>query len=207
MTASLHHAQPILAAAINAGFRESGVQSLKNLSDGNAFPMVAVRSAGLRVESLVGVCYDRGGGDGGDGEGASHHEVLDEDEERDSMEDGDDEEKETVWSIVTDTYCDILQQLANERFEANSERVRRFEDELFKSRGGMCGGEWEDGVKRRERKRGEGLKRRDGLRGGTVGGYGDGDGDGGGDGDGDGHGDVGNGMLVGLCANVVTDGS
>ncbi|KAL8879587.1 MAG: hypothetical protein Q9192_008200, partial [Flavoplaca navasiana] len=40
-TASLSHAAPILSAAISAGFRESGVQSLKNLSDPNAIPMVA----------------------------------------------------------------------------------------------------------------------------------------------------------------------
>ncbi|KAL8875598.1 MAG: hypothetical protein Q9192_009023, partial [Flavoplaca navasiana] len=42
-TASLSHAAPILSAAISAGFRESGVQSLKNLTDPNAIPMVAVR--------------------------------------------------------------------------------------------------------------------------------------------------------------------
>lgn len=58
MTASLHHAQPVLAAAINAGFRESGVQSLKNLDDPHAFPMVAVRSAGLSLSSLIGFCDD-----------------------------------------------------------------------------------------------------------------------------------------------------
>ena len=54
MTASLQHAQPILSAAINAGFRESGVQSLKNLDDVNAFPMVAIRSSGLAFGSLIG---------------------------------------------------------------------------------------------------------------------------------------------------------
>jgi len=58
MAASLHHAQPVLAAAINAGFRESGVQSLKNLDDPNAFPMVAVRSAGLSLSSLIGFSDD-----------------------------------------------------------------------------------------------------------------------------------------------------
>lgn len=58
MCASLHHAQPILTAAINAGFRESGVQSLKNLDDANSFPMVAVRSSGLAFESLVGYVDD-----------------------------------------------------------------------------------------------------------------------------------------------------
>jgi tRNA wybutosine-synthesizing protein 3 len=202
MTASLHHAQPIVAAAINAGFRESGVQSLKNLSDGNVFPMVAVRSAGLRVESLVGVCYDhdrvcegkkapRGAGDC---EGLDEERDEEEDEDEDSKDD--DNDAETVWSIVSDTYCELLQQLANERFEANSERVARFEEELFRKRG-VRGGYWEDGGKRRERKRGEGLRRREGLRGERVVREGDGDGDG--------DEEVGNEMLIGLSADVVND--
>lgn len=54
MSASLHHAQPVLSAAINAGFRESGVQSLRNLADAEACPMVAVRTAGLALESVIG---------------------------------------------------------------------------------------------------------------------------------------------------------
>ncbi|MCJ1377808.1 hypothetical protein MMC17_000904 [Xylographa soralifera] len=63
MAASLHHAQPVLAAAINAGFRESGVQSLKNLDDPKAFPMVAIRSSGIGLSSLVGYAIDNDGGD------------------------------------------------------------------------------------------------------------------------------------------------
>ena len=58
MAASLHHAQPVLAAAINAGFRESGVQSLKNLDDPKAFPMVAIRSSGISLSSLLGYAID-----------------------------------------------------------------------------------------------------------------------------------------------------
>lgn len=60
LCASLSHARPVLAAAINAGFRESGVQSLKNLDDVNAFPMVAVRTSGLALASLIGVLKDEG---------------------------------------------------------------------------------------------------------------------------------------------------
>ena len=62
MAASLHHAKPILSAAINAGFRESGLQSLKNLDDPNAFPMVAIRSSGLALGSVIGFAVDDGGG-------------------------------------------------------------------------------------------------------------------------------------------------
>ena len=58
MAASLHHAKPILSAAINAGFRESGLQSLKNLDDPNAFPMVAIRSSGLALGSVIGFAVD-----------------------------------------------------------------------------------------------------------------------------------------------------
>lgn len=54
MTASLRHAQKVLSAAINAGFRESGVQSLRNLYDNEAAPMVAVRTSGLALESIIG---------------------------------------------------------------------------------------------------------------------------------------------------------
>lgn len=55
MAASLKHAQPVLAAATAAGFRESGLQSLRNLDDADAFPIVAVRSSGLALESIIGL--------------------------------------------------------------------------------------------------------------------------------------------------------
>lgn len=63
MAATLKHAQPVLAAATAAGFRESGLQSLKNLDDADAFPIVAVRSSGLSLESIIGI---REGHDDGD---------------------------------------------------------------------------------------------------------------------------------------------
>ena len=58
MAASLQHAQPVLTAAINAGFRESGIQSLKNLDDPKSFPMVAIRSSGIGLSSLIGYKID-----------------------------------------------------------------------------------------------------------------------------------------------------
>ena len=100
MTASLHHAQPILTAAINAGFRESGVQSLKNLDDANAFPMVAVRSSGLAFESLVA--------------------WVDETEV----------EGKIIVSLVNGEYLKTIINIANERFKINTSRMKRFEDEL-----------------------------------------------------------------------------
>ena len=60
MAATLKHAQPVLAAASAAGFRESGLQSLKNLDDADAFPIVAVRTSGLALESIIGIRESNG---------------------------------------------------------------------------------------------------------------------------------------------------
>lgn len=63
MAADLKHAKPVLAAATAAGFRESGLQSLKCLDDPDAFPIVAVRSSGLALESIIGIRERHNGGD------------------------------------------------------------------------------------------------------------------------------------------------
>lgn len=144
MTASLHHAQPILTAAINAGFRESGVQSLKNLDDVNSFPMIAIRSSGLALESVVGLCRDIDNG-------------VEEDKEDEY------ESPDMVESIVNEEYLEILLRLANERFKTNSERMNRFEDDLFHREAGPVS-EWEDGEARKARKRAEGLRQQELLR-------------------------------------------
>lgn len=104
MTASLHHAQRILSAAINAGFRESGVQSLKNLDDANSFPMVAVRSSGLALSSLIGFASV------------------------------DDDGEDVIESMVDEEHLELLLRLGNARFVANTERIRRFEEGLFGGR-------------------------------------------------------------------------
>ncbi len=140
MTASLHHAQPILAAAINAGFRESGIQSLKNLEDSNAFPMVAIRTAGLAFESLVGMVPSRP------------------QDEKDG-----DETEGNLSRLVSEAYLELLISIANERFRTNAERIRRFEQDLFKREKGV-GHAWEDSKSRQERKRAEGLEQRQMLR-------------------------------------------
>lgn len=101
MTASLHHAKIILAAAINSGFRESGVQSLKNLDDVNASPMVAVRTSGLAFESLIGYSEHR------------------------------DDSGESLKPLVSEEYLRMLLRIGNERFVTNRERIARFKDELF----------------------------------------------------------------------------
>ena len=136
-TSSLHHAKPLLAAALNAGFRESGIQSLKTLTDPSAIPMLAIRTAGLGLSSLIGV-YDSTSGE------------------------------DAVRSLVSEEYLEILVGMANERFVANSERVERFERELFTGPWGLSGPRkmegWEDGDARRERKRKEGLAKKEAIR-------------------------------------------
>ena len=134
MTASLHHAQPILAAAINAGFRESGIQSLKNLDDVNAFPMVAIRSSGLALESIIGSAFSDG--------------------KRNMSE---------VHSIVDEDYLELLLKIANDRFHSNIERMRRFESDLF-GRVATTTSTWEDSQIRKDRKRAEGLKQQEEVR-------------------------------------------
>ena len=47
-------AKPLLGAAINAGFRESGVQSLKALDGPDSGTMLAIRTAGLGFETVIG---------------------------------------------------------------------------------------------------------------------------------------------------------
>ena len=146
MTASLHHAQPILAAAINAGFRESGIQSLKNLDDANAFPMVAIRSSGLALESVIGCVPDR---------------------VKDTSRKGSDSknylDSEVVHSLVSDNYLALLINIANDRFISNTERMRRFEFDLFDREATTTSG-WEDSKTRQERKRAEGLKQQEEIR-------------------------------------------
>lgn len=145
MTASLHYAQPILTAAINAGFRESGIQSLKNLDDANAFPMVAIRTAGVALESIIGVVSER--------------------EENANQDDDEHPNTEEVERLVSEGYLAMLVNLANERFKTNAERMRRFEKDLFRREAGSeASSEWEDSKARQERKRAEGLKQQEEVR-------------------------------------------
>ncbi|OKL62796.1 hypothetical protein UA08_01443 [Talaromyces atroroseus] len=151
MTATLHHAHPVLAAASSAGFRESGLQSLrcletsqKNSSEyysASHSPIVAVRSSGLSLESIIGYC-----------------------------EYSNDNSDPVMRSLVTEEYLQMLVALANERFEVNKERVERFRTKLLdlyaaastaapSTTRGRKPPEWEEPQARKERKRIEGLKR------------------------------------------------
>lgn len=145
MTATLHHAQPVLSAASSSGFRESGLQSLRCLEGDRApSPIVAVRSAGLALESIIGYCED---------------------------EDQNEDSEPVIRSLVSEEYLQMLVNISNERFSVNTERKERFKSTVVDgfsvdSNSGSSGSKgktrpgWEDPEKRKERKRAEGLMRK-----------------------------------------------
>lgn len=146
MAASLKHAKPLLAAAINAGFRESGVQSLRNLDDSEACPMVAVRTAGLGVEAVIG-----------------HAPAQDDLEHDHQRAEGSELYASEYEALVTEEYLGILVGIANERFEANKHKILRFRTYLRDAMAVQLKKEydaetWEDTETRRQRKREEGLR-------------------------------------------------
>jgi len=133
LCANLHAAKGLLAAAINAGFRESGVQSLKALDDQDAGVMVGIRTAGLGFESVVGVVEE--------GEGGG---------------------QEVYTGLVDEGYLRMCVGVVNERFEWNGERRERLRRELRGLKDlEEKEGKWEDKGVRRERMKAEGLKRRE----------------------------------------------
>lgn len=133
LCSSLHHARLLLSAAINAGFRESGVQSLRQLdefdsSGGRGVPgtgtMVAVRSTGLGLESIVGIVSSAE-----ESGSTNENEVLVRDR------DGGDQEREAVTemtaeAIVSEEYLELLVKLANDRFKDNAIRRDRLMAEI-----------------------------------------------------------------------------
>ncbi|RAL10999.1 tRNA wybutosine-synthesizing 3 family protein [Aspergillus homomorphus CBS 101889] len=153
MAATLHHANPVLSAASSSGFRESGLQSLRCLDTDDAdgpSPIVAVRSAGMALESVIGYCEE-------------------EDDENES-----DANEPIIHSLVTEEYLEMLVAISNERFVVNSERKERFRSSLLeiystdytqgaKAKGKAKPADWEDPAARRERMRAEGLRRKQQL--------------------------------------------
>ncbi|KAI9721269.1 MAG: hypothetical protein M1812_002431 [Candelaria pacifica] len=143
-TASTEHAQTVLTAALQAGFRESGAINLISQGAEEAMPMVAVRSAGLAFDSIIG-CHVNG---------------LD--------------DNAVVRSLVSEEYLQTLIQVANMRFKDNSQRVKRFQELLLRpalSRHLGSHGkqeDWEPADIRRQRKRAEGLKLSQQLASNTV---------------------------------------
>ncbi|OLN96429.1 tRNA wybutosine-synthesizing protein 3 [Colletotrichum chlorophyti] len=143
LTASLAHAQLLLKCAFAAGFRESGALNLlpvtcatpQSSESSPPTPVVGVRTMGLALESLVGYVDDDAGG--------------------------------TRHCTVSPAYLRDLMHVANERFVENTSRIARFRAALQEAiagppaKLGEGGAEWEDAAVRRERKRAEGLRRKE----------------------------------------------
>lgn len=108
--------------------------------------MVAVRSAGLALESIIGVAHEPPSSPDASPEGQA----------------GQDRQDEVIEALVEEPYLEMLVDLANERFTANTERIRRFEDALFGARSKRQD-DWEGRDARQERKRREGLQRKEAL--------------------------------------------
>ncbi|KAF4822926.1 tRNA wybutosine-synthesizing protein 3 [Colletotrichum tropicale] len=140
LTASPSHAQLLLKCALAAGFRESGALNLLPAAPSaddqqpSVTPIVGVRTMGLGLESLVGYV---------------------------------DDSNDTRHCTVSADYLRTLVDIANERFVENAARIARFRAALQDAvagppaRLGEGGVEWEDAAVRRERKRAEGLRRKE----------------------------------------------
>lgn len=165
MTASLAHAQLLLRCASAAGFRESGAVSIvppplppagksaaksreeedEDAADNPAMPIVAVRSMGLALASVIGICPTTG------------------------------TDRDDAHCIVTPSYLARLVRVADERFAVNRTRTERFRAALVaaieKEEGDLIplsskkkDEDWEDAEARRVRKKEEGLRRQAALK-------------------------------------------
>ncbi|KAG6062887.1 hypothetical protein E4U32_001853 [Claviceps aff. humidiphila group G2b] len=140
LTASPSHAQVLLQAALQAGFRESGALNITPQADSSTTPMVAVRSMGLSFESLIGFESSRSG---------SRHALVTASHLR------------LLMGIARERFAENSKRI--ERFRsAFASRVLESREKRTTS----DGREWEDAAARRERMREEGLRRREALRGG-----------------------------------------
>ncbi|KAG6214501.1 hypothetical protein E4U50_000260 [Claviceps purpurea] len=140
LTASPSHAQALLQAALQAGFRESGALNITPQADSSTTPMVAVRSMGLSFESLIGFESSRSG---------SRHALVTASHLR------------LLMGIARERFAENSKRI--ERFRgAFASRVLESREKKTNS----DGREWEDAAARRERMREEGLRRREALRGG-----------------------------------------
>lgn len=126
MTASLDAAQTVLSAAQQAGFRESGIMSLGDC------PMVAVRSTGLSLDSIIAF----------------------EDSDGQLVMLVDDEYLRMQSLVVNDRFATNSDRI--QRFQAALLHKYASLDTGTRMQPNT---QWEDAASRRERKREEGMKR------------------------------------------------
>jgi len=131
LTASLSHAQTILSCALQAGFRESGAVNILPSGKEAATPIVAVRSQGTMLESLVG--------------------FLDDDKARCNVPEA---YLETLLRISNERFSENEKRI--QRFRDELRKADYGADAAKDKRKGDAG-EWEDPAARRERKKAEGI--------------------------------------------------
>jgi len=131
LTASPSHAQLVLGCALQAGFRESGAVNLIASRDEPVMPMVAVRSMGLTLESLIG------------------QQVGEDQQQLVSVQ-----HLRTLMSVANERFVENTKRIA--RFQHALSATKQ-PPPLKKNAEGQA---WEDAAARRERKRAEGLRRK-----------------------------------------------
>lgn len=135
-------AQQVLSAALESGFRESGATTIPSSTSRqvNASIPLAIRTTGLAFDNIIGF------GCASPTTCATEDEILE--------------------AMVPESYLKSLMLIANEKFRINRSRTERFRRLLAETFASHRGGEneWEDADLRRERKRAEGLHRREELR-------------------------------------------
>ncbi|CAN8100637.1 unnamed protein product [Discula destructiva] len=136
LTASPHHAQLILRCGLQAGFRESGAINVlpPSSSTSAATPIVAIRSMGLGLESLIGT----------ETNGIKHCTVS-----------GD--YLRALISIANERFVENARRIA--RFQSLLKAAVEKEAAGARKKDG-----WEDAEARRGRKRAEGLRRAEEVR-------------------------------------------
>lgn len=141
LTASPHHAQLVLRCGLQAGFRESGAINLvpPPRDGGAATPIVAIRSMGLGLESLIGRETNN----------IKHCTVSS-------------EYLKALIKISNERFVENARRI--ERFRTLLKAATETGLGRSKARVKEDGTQWEDAEARRERKRVEGLKRAEEVR-------------------------------------------
>lgn len=133
------HAQVVLNAALQAGFRESGAINITSDTPDGPTPMVAIRSMGMSLESVIG--------------------MLDDNEEGICIVSED--YLQGLLAIANERFEENTIRIARFRNMLLAGNANLLKSEPKKNEKGE---DWEDAAVRRERKRAEGLQRSEELK-------------------------------------------
>lgn len=137
LAASLEDSRRVLTAALTAGFRESGAVSLNQMQSGELNPMVAVRSTGYSLDSIIGYQNDSG----------TNISIVDENY------------LQTLIGVANGRFNINTQRITRFRSSLLEQYKLHSDMDLLPT-----GPVWEDAKVRKQRKREEGLARQQALR-------------------------------------------